>query len=213
MSARLSSRLVSLPPELLLEVASYLPLPTIISMKLVNKSLFHAVPIPRDYSILRLAQCEQDAIRRAINEYVDRRTARKRCVACNTLQSLRWFRNCNIPICSWHDGRFMKSRVPVAVDEVTKRKYYDLVSAATETYWLALDRKFCSHCRAILGWEIPECWCGCTSCPRLTVAVFLRISPEKCDIRSAKLAENESGHHVVSEELCVHGKFKLQALG
>ncbi|KXL46720.1 hypothetical protein M433DRAFT_152627 [Acidomyces richmondensis BFW] len=206
-----SIRLVSLPTELLLEVASYLPLSAIISMKLVNKRLYHAIPIPRDYNIFRLVQCERDAVRRAINEHIDRRTARKRCVVCNTLQPLCWFRNCSTPICSWHDGRFMKSVVPVAVDGGIKFQYYKLVDAATETYWLALDRTFCSHCHAILGWEIPECRCACTSCPRITVVVYLRISSEKYGLRSAKLAKNETSHYIVSEEICVHGCSHMQS--
>jgi hypothetical protein len=192
--------LATLPPELLLQIATYLPTSAVISLKLTNKTLYHAMPIPANYNLLQLPQCERDAVRRAIHERKELQSGRKRCLFCNTLQPLSRFANISKPICSLHDKRFLKYMLPARVDEKTRARVSRIVGLTDRIHWLEVPRTFCTHCQAIVEWEIEDCWCRCQSCSRVPVNVVVRTADGKSQLKSAQLLKPGKEKRCVEEE-------------
>ncbi|EMC99200.1 hypothetical protein BAUCODRAFT_22469 [Baudoinia panamericana UAMH 10762] len=162
---------VLLPPELLHQIISHLPLSAAIALKLVNKALFRAVRLPSDTlsrdSRYKLPYCEQDAIRRNINEYWVMKSCRRRCAVCDSVQHLRDFPESSAA-CHFHD-----ERLTMGVEEHFSKPWDELLATA-EGSMVVSKRPFCMHKRELVPQDASNCSCGCPSCAHPEVVCFSR---------------------------------------
>ncbi|KXS98843.1 hypothetical protein AC578_10846 [Pseudocercospora eumusae] len=166
--------LTDLPPELLLEIVTYLSTSSLISLKLASRHLFSTTPSPSQDWFKAASDCEKTAWERAVNERKERAGGRRKCVHCGILAQLRRFPS-NAPLCHWHQARFMSSTVPKFVDSSLKIRLLVLAREKQEPVWVRIRRTYCVHARAIVGWHIGSCGCGCNSCGHFEVACLIRI--------------------------------------
>lgn len=167
--------LVPLPTELLREIASYLPTSASTSLKLVSKRLYNTIPVPADYDLHKLSQCERNAVRRAINEHKHLQSGRRWCIVCNTLQPLRCFSDGGA-ICSMHDGRLVRDGPPPGLEACMKTRLKQLAKVAQEAHWVSIPRTLCKHCHTIYDWDTSRCCCSCDSCAQVVVECLVRIA-------------------------------------
>ena len=146
-----------LPTEVVLEIASYLPIPALVSMKLVSRRLFFAISIDKDFDVHRLSQCERNAVRRAINERKHLLAGRRWCLICMTPQPVHRFPD-GVAVCLFHKGRFWSGSVSLRTDSQAKGGLVDLPVA---------PRVLCTHCHTIRWQNERGCWCVCECCPRV----------------------------------------------
>ncbi|KAF2768041.1 hypothetical protein EJ03DRAFT_135039 [Teratosphaeria nubilosa] len=192
-------RLSALPLELILEIASYLPIAAIISAKLVNRTLYNAMPTPTKQELFGLQPCARRAVRRAVCERKELESGFKQCVACDTLQSIRHFWNASLPVCSFHEKRFLRLEAPDSMNYDTLARISAVSNMSHKPSWLQLSRTFCGHCQVIIGWEMEHCGCRCDCCPKVEVQVFLRVPAGKDRFKSAELAPIQENRAVVIE--------------
>lgn len=173
------NKFASLPPELLHVIASYIPISARMSLKLVNKHLCGATPLPADYdgkvAFHQLSLCEKIAIRRSLNERSDLESGRRRCLLCNTPQPLGKFPDDGVT-CDWHDRRLMEVSLPASLDEEMRERLLRLSGEANMPYWVRLRRILCVHSRKVVCWEVGDCGCRCGSCPHAEVDCCVRIA-------------------------------------
>jgi len=193
------SLLTTLPTELLLEIAVYLPTSASVSLKLVNKQLYHTVPIPLNYDLYKLPQCEKTAVRRAINEHKHLDCGRRWCLVCMTLQPLRNFRN-DTAVCSWHDARFTRVGMPRSLDIDTRKRLLELSRHMRNAYWVVIPRVLCLHCHTIQNWDARKCRCDCSSCAQVAVDCLVRITNKVDEPRTWELLRPETDEQYISEE-------------
>ena len=161
-------RFSRLPIELLLEVASYLPVSASISMKLVNKSLYLAITIARDYDLYKLSPCDRNAARRAINERKHLLAGRKWCLICKTPQPLHRFPQ-SVAICSFHQRRFKRGLVPCRVDDQLRSVLIGVGETCYSVHSIGKPRVLCMHCHTLQWRDEKGCWCVCDCCPRVII--------------------------------------------
>lgn len=200
-----ASRFTRLPPELLWEIASYLPVSGNIALKLSCKTLFMSMPsVPRDWNE-SASRCERRANRRNVLERKNLADGKRRCVNCDLVTYAGRFPT-SAPLCKWHEPRFMSNSIPRNLDVETKAILERIARGSTSSSWIAFERTYCSHNREIIGWHEAECNCNCNSCGHFSIPCFVRM-PAKRDTRnwrSSKLAEDRLSVH---EEHWIDGKF------
>ena len=189
--------LTGLPVELLLEIATYLPVSALISLKLAHRQLLRTIPVPAEYDLHKLAQCEKHAVRRAINEQKYRESGRRWCLICKTLQPLRSFLG-DAAICDWHEARFMRVGIPRGLSCSTKKRLLEFGEALRQARWVRIKRNLCVHCHTVQAWDARGCYCSCPSCSYVEVECLVRLS-RKADTPSR--FERASGNkQLVAEE-------------
>lgn len=166
--------LASLPPELLLEVVSYLPISSLIALKLVNKHLLLTTPTPPQNWNEIASDCEKTAAYRALTERKELDGGRRKCVHCGILAPLRRFSG-NAPLCHWHQARFMSTSVPSHLESSLKIRLLVLARQLQEPVWVRVARTYCVHEREIVKWHVGKCGCGCNSCGHFPVPCLVRL--------------------------------------
>jgi len=216
-----SMTILSLPPELVLEIAAYLPTSALISLKLANKYIGSVVSSPPNHRFRDLSPCEKNSIRRYINERANLRTGRRRCLLCNTLQELRFFRD-DSPVCTGEEGRFMtisssSSSPPPPppgseLESYMRKQIEDLTVAGKakrdDVFWFAVPQRLCLHTGVITGRarQTTLCECHCDSCAHVEVSCYVRVAGELAPMpRSWDLVVDDEGQWTMSE---VYGQIR-----
>jgi len=207
--------LSSLPPELLLKIAFYLPLSALISLKLTNKYTNSMTPSPpADYCFGKLSRCEQRAVQRYIGERVELTSGRQRCLLCNTLQDLRFFDDASPQVCTLQRGRFMAlSPEEVGLDAWFVEQVASRIGdefGGGGAYWVAIPGVLCLHTHVTWVWTGTPCSCGCGDCAHAQVTCFVRMS-RGCDApRTWDVVRDGSGQAWMSEEYALESEARSQ---
>lgn len=188
--------LTDLPPELLLEVISHLPISSLISFKLACKQAWFTAPTPPPNWLKTATDCQRIATYRATRERKELLGGRRRCVHCGILAPSRRFPGA-APLCKWHQARFMSSCIPEHMESSLKIRLLLLTREKDEAAWIAVKRMYCAHERETIGWHVTECSCNCDSCGHFEVECLVRISPR---MDTPQVAEpTAEGTHVTEE--------------
>jgi hypothetical protein len=169
--------LLSLPPELILEVADYLPLDGTVALKLSHRILNCTLPLA---SRLR-NQTPSHCARLAVRSYLAKPSqTHLRCVLCKAVYPLKSFQSSSSPtcrssspetnvedievvklpprLCAWHIGRLVR---------IVRTK------PGGRNEWVENREEMCMHCGAIQAWA--KCDCKCDSCGFRDVTVYTRF--------------------------------------
>ncbi|KAF2270274.1 hypothetical protein CC78DRAFT_539508 [Lojkania enalia] len=212
-----SRSLLSLPPEILYEIADYLPPEGILALKLAHPVLHHTFLLPRFENTV-----PSDCTRFAIREYLadkKSRTSTIRCLLCKKTYPQSMFSTSESfackqlyksdgrlaeviqypkRVCSWHVG--LLTRVIRA-------------NAGGRDEWTSTMGKWCMHCGRIRDWN--ECTCECNSCPVIPIRTYTRYMSNNMEWKNFRFrrevpVENESGW---TENLFVEEKYCTKASG
>lgn len=186
--------ITDLPPELLLEIVSYLSSSSLISLKLVNRHLFSTTPSPPREWFKVATDCQRTAWQRAVSERIERKGGRRKCIHCGILAQLRRFPG-DAPLCKcskgrpgefekhadgdssghWHQARFMSSTIPQHLESSLRIRLLVLRREKEQPVWVRIRRTYCAHEREVVGWHIGRCGCKCDSCGHFEVECLVRI--------------------------------------
>lgn len=156
--------LTDLPPELLLEIVSYLPASALISLKISSKQLWFTAPSPPTDWLKTATDCQRTAAYRATRERKELLGGRRRCVHCGIVAPTRRFHGA-APLCKWHQARFMSNSIPEHVESSLKIRLLLMTREREDAVWISIRRTYCAHARETLGWHIgSKCDCHCDSC-------------------------------------------------
>ena len=188
-SAMASSTLsiLSLPPELLLEIADYLSPDAILSLKFSHRILDYSLPSAHRLRDRTLSRCA----RLAILSYLAKPNStvtHQRCTLCKAVYPLKSFQSSSSPacaplsfasdvqqtevvelpqrLCAWHVGRLAR----IVHTEPAGRNE-----------WVASSEEMCMHCGAIQSWT--KCDCTCDSCSVMSVTAYTRYLNNKAECR------------------------------
>lgn len=187
--------LSSLPLELLHQIASYLPIPALISLKLINPELYCSIRLPAWFQQLRgkdglqqLPACEQRAVHRYLNERRERQYGRRRCILCDTLQPLDGFLD-DGQACSFHQARLRWASNRPRPEAGGSGRLVSSHPSAPESDSFRSESVICGHTKEIIGGDVRSCGCGCDSCSHCIVKCYTRFPSET---NSAELTFPES---------------------
>lgn len=188
--------LADLPPELLLEVISYLPASSLISFKLSSKQVYLSTPDPPANWLKTATDCQRIAAYRATRERKEFLGGRRRCVHCGIVAPVRRFIG-DAPLCKWHQARFMSSSIPQHMESSLKIRLLLLTREKEEAVWIPIRRIYCAHERETIGWHMSKCSCNCDSCGHFEVECLVRLSPS---MDTPQVSEPTTDGKSVSEE-------------
>ena len=167
------TELHTLPVELLYQIVDLLPISSLVSLKLTGRRLFVQLPSPPTYYIKTAPSCERRAIRRYISEAAEAAGGRRKCILCNGLMPLTFFRSAALPVCKWHDGWFCRSP-----DTIPIMKGPRIDQTGCGLQYSTTTKILCAHCKVVRSWDGGQCPCqkgdGCESCGSWVVPCFLR---------------------------------------
>lgn len=163
----------TLPPEIVQQIASYVPVSALISLKLASPRLFLQLPAPPQGYVKTASRCEIKSIRRYVGERAEARGGRRKCILCDGLMPIVFFRDPGLPVCKWHDGWFSKSAASLSAVLRPDVGQTDIMASESE-----IARVLCAHCKVIRGWDAECCICkvtgDCESCGVWDVNCHLR---------------------------------------
>lgn len=166
--------LITLPFELILHISTYLQPSSHLALHLTSRILHHILPYQACKESRSRSTCEHIALARVQEEYQLLKGKKRRCIICSAVQSLDFFRGPS-PICKWHDGWLMSPMIPEFLDPFPMNQI-ERQPDAVPPFWMAIPRKYCMHCREVLGWHLRDCACRCDSCGDLEVECYVRVS-------------------------------------
>jgi hypothetical protein len=162
--------LATIPTELIQQIATYIPISGLVSLKLTSKQLFFQLPSPPQDYIKTASDCEKRAIRRYVAERCEGAGGRRKCILCNGMMPTDFYGGRVAPVCKWHEGWFERVLVVAALpgrygDDTLERQ--------------RRVRTLCGHCKQIRGWDVERCSCevggGCDSCGSWEVECRVRL--------------------------------------
>jgi len=138
--------LTDLPPELVLEVISYLSNSpsSLISLKLASKQLWFTAPEPPTNWLKTATDCQRTAAYRATRERKELLGGRRRCVHCGILAPTHRFPG-TAPLCKWHQARFRSNSIPKHMESSLKIRLLLLTREKEEAVWIPITRMYCAH--------------------------------------------------------------------
>lgn len=183
-----SLSILCLPPELILEIADYLPPDGILALKLSHRILNYSLPFAPWLRNRALSHCARLAIRSYLCQPNPKPT-HLRCILCKVVYPLKTFRSSSSPacaplsltaeleqaevvelpqrLCAWHVGRLA-------------RIVHTAPGGANE--WISSTEEMCMHCGAIQSWA--RCDCTCDSCSVRTVTAYTRYLNNNVECRT-----------------------------
>lgn len=182
-----SSRLLRLPPELILEISDLLPFDGILSMKLTHSTLNNTLPTLPRLKNRSLSNCARYAIERyRISQ--DQQPSHLRCILCKAVYPANIFNSSSSPAClplsfaegvprpevvelpqyycAWHVGRLVR---------VIRTE------ACGRNEWVSDIKRICMHEGCISGWK--DCKCDCDSCGYKMVRTYTRYLNNKTECK------------------------------
>ncbi|CAI6337392.1 unnamed protein product [Periconia digitata] len=170
--------LLKLPPELLLEVARYIPTDAIISLKLTHRTLNTAFPsLPLLLQKQPLSECSRFAIERLLCP-PDPDT--KRCFVCRKRYPAYMFSSTKSPVCAPPSHRSTPSTEIVDLPSffcawhVGRLVRIVRTESGGRNEWVSDVKRMCVHLGCIQGWEKCGCGCECESCGVVVVRTYTR---------------------------------------
>lgn len=179
--------LLSLPPELILEIADYLPPDGILALKFSHRILNYSLPLASRLRNRTLTRCARLAVRSYLAKPTPNPT-HLRCILCKSVYPIKSFQSSSSPacaplsfaadvgdtevvelpqrLCAWHVGRFAR----VVHTEPGGRNE-----------WVGSSEEMCMHCGAIQSWA--KCDCKCDSCSFRAVTAYSRYLNNKTECR------------------------------
>lgn len=212
-----TTSLLSLPPELILEIADYLPPDGVLALKFSHRVLCYSLPLVPRSKRRTLSRCAALAIRSYLCQPNPRPT-HLRCILCKAVYPLKSFQSSSSPacapisfaadveeaevvelpqrLCAWHVGRLAR----IVHTEPGGRNE-----------WIGSSEEMCMHCGAIQSWT--KCDCTCDSCSIRTVTAYTRYLNNNTECRKFvfyRQATNDSVSGAVGTQLYVRETcFKL----
>lgn len=169
--------LLSLPPELILEIGDFLPPDGILALKLAHRYFNETLPfLPRRKNTV-FSDCAKLAIRYYLTP-PNPEPSHLRCILCKEVYPIRQFRSSSSPacvsdtledashgevvelpqrMCSWHVGR---------LSQVVH------TAPGGRNEWTSAMGDLCMHCGAVQAWK--RCDCECGSCGIRPVRTYTR---------------------------------------
>ena len=179
--------ILNLPPELILEIADYLPPDGILALKFSHRILNYSLPLAPRLRNRTWSRCARLAIR----SYLCRPSPKPthlRCVLCKAVYPLKSFQSSSSPacaplsladdpgqaevvelpqrLCAWHVGRLAR----IVHTEPGGRNE-----------WVGSAEEMCMHCGAIQSWA--KCDCMCDSCSVRAVTAYTRYLNNNTECR------------------------------
>ncbi|KAF2187230.1 hypothetical protein K469DRAFT_109971 [Zopfia rhizophila CBS 207.26] len=204
MSTSTSPTLLSLPPELILEIADHLPPDGLLSLKFTHPILNATVPLAQRLRNTALSTCARLAIRTYLAR-PDPKPSHIRCILCKAVYPAALFSSSSSPacralcsvsdnprtevvelprrFCAWHVGRLAR----IVHTEVGGRNG-----------WVSKMEEMCMHCGAVKVWK--ECGCKCNSCGVRIVRTYTRYLNNEVECKrfffwkEAELDESQTGN-------------------
>ncbi len=177
--------LLSLPPELILEIADYLSTDSILALKFSHRILNYSLPLTSRLRNQTLSHCA----RLAVHSYLVKPTPKPthlRCILCKAVYPLKSFQSSSSPtcaplpftadeqeaevmelpqrLCAWHIGRLVR----IIHTEPGGRNE-----------WVDSSEEMCMHCGAVQTWA--KCDCQCDSCSVRAVTAYTRYLNNKIE--------------------------------
>lgn len=179
--------ILNLPPELILEIADYLPPDGILALKFSHRVFNFSLPLAPRLKNRTLSRCAHLAIRSYLSQPNPKPT-HLRCILCKATYPLSSFRSSNSPacaplsltadveqtevvelpqrLCAWHVGRLAR----IVHTEPGGRNE-----------WVSSAEEMCMHCGAIQSWA--KCDCACDSCSVRPVTAYTRYLNNQTECR------------------------------
>lgn len=192
--------LLSLPPELILEIADYLPPDGILALKFTHRVLNYSLPLAPRLKNRTLSHCARLAVRSYLAKPTSNPT-HLRCVLCKAVYPLKSFQSSSSPacapvsfaadvaqtevvqlpqrVCAWHVGRLTR----IVRTEPGGRNE-----------WIDSSEEMCMHCGAIQSWE--KCDCKCDSCSVRAVTAYTRYLNNKIECKKFVFYRKAATNHV-----------------
>jgi hypothetical protein len=173
-----ASSLVTLPPELILDISGHLPMDAIVALQLTHRKLHEILPTPPRLKESSLSQCARLAIRTYLSP-PDQRPSHARCVLCKTVYPISMFESSSSPACL--SASFVEAALDTDVVELPQRmcswhvsRLARIIPTAPDgrNEWTSRMEDMCIHCGAIQRWE--KCGCRCDSCHLRPVRAYTR---------------------------------------
>ncbi|KAF2638513.1 hypothetical protein P280DRAFT_72179 [Massarina eburnea CBS 473.64] len=186
--------LLSLPPELLLDIGDFLPPDAILSLKLTHSVVNNTLPSLPCLKNRKASQCARFAIDR-LRILSTTTPAEQRCIICRKKYPLHMFVSSSSPacapqlfvegaprpetvdippfFCAWHVGRLarVKRTDPNGRNE-----------------WVSDMKRMCMHQGCIEGWK--DCDCDCDSCGYRMVRTYTRYLNNNIECRRFTFRRN-----------------------
>jgi hypothetical protein len=173
-----AASLVTLPPELILNISDHLPADAIVALQLTHVKFYETLPIPRRLKGTSLSKCAHLAIRTYLSP-PSRRLSHLRCIFCKAVYPVNMFRSSSSPACV--PLSFVEVAPQTDVVELPQRMCSWHVSRLARIIhtepggrneWTSHMEDICIHCGAIQHWE--KCGCRCDSCHIRPVRTYTR---------------------------------------
>jgi hypothetical protein len=174
----IAASLVTLPPELILDISDHLPVDAIVALQLTHRKLHETLPIPPRLKESTLSKCAHLAIRTYLSP-PDRRHSHLRCILCKAVYPISMFKSSSSPACL--PVSFVEAAQDTDVVELPQRMCSWHVSRLAriihtepggKNEWTSHMEDMCIHCGAIQGWE--KCECRCDTCHTRPVRAYTR---------------------------------------
>jgi hypothetical protein len=179
--------LLSLPPELILEIADHLSPDGLLALKFSHRIFNYTLPLAPRLRSRTLSRCARLAIRSHLCSPNPKPT-HLRCILCKVVYPLSSFQSSSSPacaplslaadveqteivelpqrLCAWHVGRLA-------------RIVHTEPGGSNE--WVSSSEKMCMHCGAIQSWA--KCDCTCDSCSVRAVTAYTRYLNNNTECR------------------------------
>ncbi|KAF2714764.1 hypothetical protein K504DRAFT_469175 [Pleomassaria siparia CBS 279.74] len=183
--------LISLPPELILEIGDHLPPDGILSLKFTHPILNGILPLLPRLRNTTLSTCARFAIRTYLSR-TDPKPTHIRCILCKTTYPANIFNSSSSPACQPLSFTDTGSRPEVV--ELPRRfcacRHVGRLAKLVHTErggrneWVSRKRDMCMHCGVVKGWG--TCNCTCDSCGTRIVRTYTRFLNNETECRSFK---------------------------
>ncbi|KAF2497943.1 hypothetical protein BU16DRAFT_330171 [Lophium mytilinum] len=166
---------LALPPELLLDIADYLPPDAILALKLTHPTLNTLLPPPLQKRTHPLPRCA----RLAYLTYLRRPspTSLIRCILCKATYPAALFTSAASPACLTAPSSAFRNEVVelpprFCAWHVSRLARVVRVAPGEGNGWTSRVERMCMHCGAVQAWR--KCGCGCGSCGVRGVRTYTR---------------------------------------
>lgn len=212
----LSTSLLDLPPELILDIGNYLAPDAILALKFSHPMFHRILPPAREPKKTTLSRCVHLAIRTYLSP-PNSTPSHIRCILCKAEYPPSLFKSSSSPACvpvsgaggadvvempertcSWHVGSLVR-KIPPTESEGRNE-------------WVSQKNEMCMHCGAVQRWI--KCGCTCDSCSFRSVRTYTRYLNNDKECKEFKFGRNrvdgnQDGQLWVQETCWNPGEFAM----
>lgn len=190
--------ILSLPSELILIIADYLPVDAVLAMRFTHSRLYRSLLLLSRLKSKPISDCSSLAIR----TYLAKRTQRShvRCISCKTTFPTNFFNSANSPLCTPIVN--VGSHTPTEVLELPPRLcpwHVDRLVRTIKTgpggrdEWVSHMNRMCMHanCGKVQEWE--SCDCECDTCFDRPVRTYTRYLSDGKEVQKFRFYRQVAG--------------------